>query len=130
MSAADQWMTVDRDWTVVDCGDGAPGVLAQSVGMNLWEAFPGAEDHFRPIYETAWKTGHAAGVACHSEIVTQVFAIRRQDVLLISFEYLTVTGLREVVDRLARQERPAGPLQHPSRPAPSARHARHLAVVQ
>ncbi len=97
---ADQWFTLDRDWTITDCGDGIPGVVAQTIGKSLWDSFPGSEPLFRPVYERAWETGCASETVYWNDTITNVHAMLRGDVLCVTVDYLTVAGLRATLSRI------------------------------
>ncbi len=99
--AADRWVTIDRDWILTNAGKGAPAHTVQAVGVCVWDAFPGSEPHFRPIYEAAWKNGMSSGLALYNGVVVDMHVFVRDDQLHVSYQFLTVSGLRDVVDHLS-----------------------------
>ncbi len=91
------WFTIDREWVIADCGDGVPGVIAQSVGMTIWDAFPGSKPKFGALYNKAWDTGMAAGVVYWNETFTALEMFVRGDHLLVSFHFMPVSGLESAI---------------------------------
>lgn len=102
VAVADQWFTLDRDWVIADCGDGVPGIIAKSVGMNLWDAFPGAREKFQAVYEAGWDNGKSSGVVYWNEIFTCVETLCRNGHLFVSFQFMLASGLESaIVEALA-----------------------------
>lgn len=126
----DRWVTIDRDWIITATGAAAPGHTATAVGMNVWEAFPGSEPHFRPIYEAAWRRGMASGLAHYNDVLADLQVFVRDDQLHVSFSYVTVAGLREALELMdqSRLQRVSG--SHRTSGAPVRESARHLMLVR
>ncbi len=97
---ADCWLTIDRDWTITSCGAGAMADVHQSIGTRVWDSFPGAELHFRPIYDAAWRKGMSSGLIHWNGVLAELHVWVRDDQLHVSYRALTIAGLREILESL------------------------------
>lgn len=105
----DEWFTLARDYTVLEVGEGVDAILAHTVGRNLWDVFVTARDAFEWIYEEAWTVGCTVRVTHWEGHVVKIAAARTDDgVLLVSFEYVPVEGLRDAISRADDWLREAG----------------------
>lgn len=102
---ADRWFTVDRDYRVVGVGLGANPILAQSIGMVLWDVFPGSQQVYQPIYEAAWQDGTTTAVAFFAGTIAKVTAVVRDDVLLVSYHDLPLVGLQHALSQYEQWKR-------------------------
>lgn len=114
VAVAEQWFTLNRQWVIASCGDGVPGVLAQSVGMKIWDVFPASEEAFRDIYDAGWSRGQSSGIVYYNEAFAQIETLRRGDELMVSFDYMCVNGLREAIEKFASHLQPCQDLPEPS----------------
>jgi hypothetical protein len=97
-------LVLDERYNVVAVGDAALAEFGQLLGRNLWEGLPGAEQLFRPHYESAWRTREPVEfVQFYEGRVEQVRAVPRDDRLEISWtvlaqlDTLTLDGLRSSI---------------------------------
>ena len=123
-----QWFTLAADWTIAACGDGVPAAIALAAGMVIWEAFPGSEEHFRPVYEAGFRTGVSSGLVYWNDDITEIHTVKRGDHLLVSFTYVTVAGLRATLEQIAAEVDRRDSRRTISTPSPKS--SRHLRVVQ
>jgi hypothetical protein len=118
----DQWFTIDRDGTIVDCGEGVPGVLAQSRGMTVWDAFPGSREKFQPIYDLGWREGHTSATVYYNGAFSMLECVRRDDHLLVSFQFIPIQGLLDAIEEAVQARREAQ--GHADQPAQDERRLR------
>lgn len=123
---AEQWFTIAPDWTVISSGPGVTALIAQAVGKNIFEAFPGTEEKFRPIHEAGFANGVSSGIVFLHGKFTVVETVLRGGNLLISYQYMSANGLRAAVEAFAQmQERQSGASGSPE-PQESQSHLRLL----
>ena len=99
---ADCWLTLDREWVITSCGDGVPGVLAQSIGMTVWDAFPDSREKFIGIYEAGWRNGQSSGTVYYNSAFSTIECVKRQDHLLVSFQFVPIPGLLDAIAEAQR----------------------------
>lgn len=97
---ANCWLTINRDWTIGSCGNDVAGAISQAIGQNVWDAFPDSEPIFRPVYEAAWRNGKSAAVLEYNDNLVEVNVFLRHEQLFVSYQSLTVAGLRATLERL------------------------------
>jgi hypothetical protein len=101
VSPAEQWFTLDREWTITACGERTIATVAGFVHQNLWDAYPGAEPVFRPVYERAWEQGRSAGIVHWNDTLTDLHCFKRGRELLVTFDFITLAGLRAALEQIA-----------------------------
>ncbi len=119
-----QWVMIDRNWTITR--DGGHPTTRPAVGMNVWQAFPGSEPIFRPVYEAAWENGHASGTVLWNDTIIELLVMRRDDELCVSFRYLTLANLEETLSLIQRRR---GGGEHPASPQSRQADATRLRLV-
>jgi len=97
------WITLSDDYTILAASDNAPATVSLSVGRNLWQSFPGAEEVFKPTYEQARENGAASAVLRYAGNIVCVHVTRQDDYLLVSAQSVTVAGLLDLAESLNRE---------------------------
>lgn len=123
-AAAERWYAIEFDSTIVAVGAGVPGALAQAVGMRLWDAYPGSEETFKCMFDAAVINGNASAVVVYEGKLVELSVWRRGDRLVVSFNYLTIAGLREALQYLEDLGKAVPPSTATGEPR-----ARHLRVL-
>lgn len=124
--APGRWFTLDRDYIVRDIGPAVPADIAQAAGHNIFDVFPDSEPDFRPVYEQAWRRGHARHLVYYHDTIVSLRVHARHNLLFVAFEHVTLPGLRHALDRV-RTEAQA---EHPDSPAaPRRPHPPQLRVI-
>lgn len=94
------WITLTRDYEIVDVEGDLAHLTAHRVGQNLWEAFPDGIEAFRDSYEQAWKVGYDNRSVVWRGCVVQTYATVCNDQLNVCYHVFTLEGLRDAITQL------------------------------
>lgn len=84
LAAVSHWVVMDRTFRVTE----ACVALTELVGRSVFSANPAGEPVMRPLYETAWRCGHAADRVLLRGKVWDVAVERRGEFLHVQGEYV------------------------------------------
>jgi hypothetical protein len=91
------WITLDRDYRILEVRGDLAHLTNERVGEILWEAFPDAVDTFLEPYENAWRIGYDNRTVTWRNCIVQTYANVHHDVLTVCYHVIALEGLKQTL---------------------------------